>query len=149
MHALAATAGAFLLAVIWFDLMFDVQVRAHREPALPPAVLSSIGSYYRRVTTDAWPMNRLVGVVMLVMLFLIAAEIVQGLGHRIGDWLSFVGAAGAIALAILRTVRNAVRLGVGEGTLEQLSQLARSIYRDHLYCLVSIAVVVALQLSAP
>jgi hypothetical protein len=46
------TAGAgFLLAVLWFDLMFDVQVMGHREGDLPEEVLASIASYYRRVTT--------------------------------------------------------------------------------------------------
>ena len=46
------TAGAgFLLAVLWFDLMFDVQ--AARQPGgdLPEEVLASIAGYYRRVTT--------------------------------------------------------------------------------------------------
>ena len=42
-HALAAC-GGFLLAVLWMDLMFDVQVLPHRHlPELPEAVLASIG----------------------------------------------------------------------------------------------------------
>ena len=48
------TAGAgFLLAVLWFDLMFDVQVIGHRGAVLPEAVLASIAAYYARVTTRA------------------------------------------------------------------------------------------------
>ena len=36
------TAGAgFLLAVLWFDLMFDVQALRHRDRDLPEDVLSS------------------------------------------------------------------------------------------------------------
>src|SRR5437762_2349871 len=63
------TAGAgFLLAVLWFDLMYDVQVIGHREGSLPESVLESIGRYYRRVTTDARPMNRLVALSMLATL---------------------------------------------------------------------------------
>ena len=58
MHLAATTGLGFLLAVLWFDLMFDVQVVGHREPLLPVAVLDSIGAYYRRVTTNARPMNR-------------------------------------------------------------------------------------------
>ena len=49
------TGGAgFLLAVLWFDLMFDVQVL--RNPARRGA-LDSVSAYYRRVTTSARPMN--------------------------------------------------------------------------------------------
>ena len=65
MHSFAAAGAAFLLAVLWFDLMFDVQVRGHAGGPLPPEVLASISAYYRRVTTEAWPMNRLVVLVML------------------------------------------------------------------------------------
>ena len=62
------TAGAgFLLAVVWFDLMFDVQVIGTRERELPEPVLASIAGYYRRVTTAARPMNRLVAAVMLAL----------------------------------------------------------------------------------
>ena len=47
------TAGAgFLLAVLWFDLMFDVQTRRSAANVLPTEVLASISAYYRRVTTD-------------------------------------------------------------------------------------------------
>jgi hypothetical protein len=58
MHTCAAAGAAFLLAVFWFDLMFDVQTRKRVENPLPPEVLASISAYYRRVTTDAYPMNR-------------------------------------------------------------------------------------------
>src|SRR5439155_563297 len=64
---LRLTAG-FLLAVLWFDLMFDVQVLGGGpvgEPLAEP-VLASIAAYYRHVTTSARPMSYLVGLVMLV-----------------------------------------------------------------------------------
>ena len=49
------TAGAgFLLAVLWFDLMFDVQVLGGaRDRELPEEMLASVAGYYRRVTTAA------------------------------------------------------------------------------------------------
>ena len=51
-------AGAgFLLAVLWFDLMHDVQVLRLPAGEDPSAALTSIARYYRRVTTDARPMN--------------------------------------------------------------------------------------------
>src|ERR1700730_13055087 len=78
MHTFAAAGSGFLLAVLWFDLMFDVQTRRHTGAVLPPQVLTSISRYYRRVTTEAYPMNRLVAAVMLLTLAAICAEIVQG-----------------------------------------------------------------------
>src|SRR5579864_6445207 len=78
MEKFAATGAGFLLAVLWFDLMFDVQVRKHTGPVLPATVLTSISAYYRRVTTEAFPMNRLVALVMVLTLASIVAEIVQG-----------------------------------------------------------------------
>jgi hypothetical protein len=68
MHAFAAAGADFLLAVLWFDLMFDVQTRKAVAGPLPPEVLASISAYYRRVTTEAYPMNRLVALVMLLRL---------------------------------------------------------------------------------
>ena len=73
------TAGAgFLLAVLWFDLMFDVQVARHDRGPLPEPVLASIAGYYRRVTTAARPMNRLVAAVMVATLATIIAQIARG-----------------------------------------------------------------------
>jgi hypothetical protein len=77
LNSLAAAGAAFLTAVLWFDLMFDVQVRKHAGDALPDDVLASIRTYYRRVTTDATPMNRLISVVMLTTLTAIGLEIVK------------------------------------------------------------------------
>jgi len=57
MHVFATAGAAFLLAVLWFDLMFDVQVRKHAGDPLPADVLASISAYYRRATTEAYPMT--------------------------------------------------------------------------------------------
>ena len=78
MHSFAAAGTAFLLAVLWFDLMFDVQTRKYPDGVLPAEVLASISAYYRRVTTEAYPMNRLVALIMVLTLAAICAEIVQG-----------------------------------------------------------------------
>ncbi len=44
------TAGAgFLLAVLWFDLMFDVQARG---ATVGSDAVVSISTYYRRVTVQ-------------------------------------------------------------------------------------------------
>src|ERR1700693_70181 len=88
MHSFAAAGTGFLLAVLWFDLMFDVQTRGHAGDVLPPQVLASISAYYRRVTTAAYPMNRLVALVMLLTLAAICVEIVQGVDPWWIGWVS-------------------------------------------------------------
>lgn len=71
MDAVVTVGAGFLLAVLWFDLMFDVQVRS--STASVDAV-RSIATYYRRVTTDARPMNLLVALAMLVTAVAIGVE---------------------------------------------------------------------------
>jgi hypothetical protein len=145
--AFAAAGSAFLIAVLWFDLMFDVQARGRQEP-LPTSVLASIGAYYRRVTTDASPMGRLVSVVMLATLAALVAEIALRAAPLWLSLASLVLTLGAVGLAIGRTVRNAVRLGAGEGDEPARTRLARLIFSDHLYCLAAMTSSLALQLIA-
>ena len=149
MNALATTGAGFLLAVLWFDLMFDVQTRQSGEAALPTDVIASIATYYRRVTTEATPMNRFVSLAMLATLSALVAEIVEGTYPAWLCWSSLALALSAIGLASARTFRNARVLGAGAGSPEHRSALARAIYRDHRYCLAAISLVVALQLAAP
>jgi hypothetical protein len=148
MHACIASGAAFLICVLWFDLMFDVQTRNHAGDALPAEVLASISSYYRRVTIEAYPMNRLIAVVMVLTLIAIVTEIVRNVDHWWIGWVSLAAAISAIGLARLRTIPNAARLGRAKGSLEAQTILARAIYRDHLYCIAAIAIVLVLQLSA-
>jgi hypothetical protein len=143
------TAGAgFLLAVLWFDLMFDIQVLRHREEALPEGVLASIAAYYRRVTTEARSMSRLVGLVMLGTIIATGSEIPRGDTSKPIAWASFALAGAAIAIAMLHTFPSAVRLGARTDPIEVQSRLAKSIFRDHLVCLAAIGLLLALQLRA-
>jgi hypothetical protein len=148
MHACAAAGAGFLIAVLWFDLMFDVQTRKHSADPLPSEVLSSISAYYRRVTIEAYPMNRLIALVMLLTLLTIVVEIIQNVDHWWIRWISLAAAASAIGLARVRTVPNAMRLGRAADPPAEQTRLARAIYRDHTYCLAAIFVVLVLQLSA-
>jgi hypothetical protein len=142
------TAGAgFLLAVLWFDLMFDVQVLSHRNGTLPEGVLASIAGYYRRVTTAARPMNRLIATVMLATLAAIVVEIARAEPRPWAAWASLVLAAVPIALAGGRIVTIAVRLGSRADAPERQSELAREIFRGHVFCAASILVLLVLQLS--
>ncbi len=147
MHTFAAAGAAFLVCVLWFDLMFDVQVRGHYDE-VPANALASISAYYRRVTREAWPMNRLIAVVMLLTLLVILLEIVFGAYHRWIGWISLLAAASAIGLARVRTIPNASRLGKASDSSEEQSRLARAIYKDHLYCISAMTIVLVLQLGA-
>ena len=143
------TAGAgFLLAVLWFDLMFDIQVLGHEGQELPEPVLTSISTYYRRVTTTARPMNRLVAAAMVVTVGSIIAQIARGDAPAWVSWFSLLLAAGPILLAGWHTVPNAVRLGARTDTPRRQSTLARSICRDHVLCIAGILALLGIQLSA-
>jgi len=148
-NAFVAAGAGFLVAVLWFDLMFDVQVAPHRvDPGpLPDAVLASIAGYYARVTTAARPMNRLIATVMMATLAAIVVEIAGGHPARWIGLASLALAAPAIAVAGARIVPRAVRLGARRDSPERESALARSIFRDHVLCIVAMAGVLVLQLA--
>lgn len=143
------TAGAgFLLAVLWFDLMFDVQVLRHREASvLPEPVLASIGGYYARVTTAARPMNRLIAAVMVGTLAAIVVQLARADAPAWVGWTSFALAGAPIALAGGHTVPAAVRLGRRADPARVQGALARSICRDHLLCFAAIAALIVVQLA--
>ncbi len=148
MNAFVSAGAGFLLAVLWFDLMFDVQVLRHRqEDNLPEDVLASISGYYRRVTTLARPMNRLISAVMLGTLTAIVVQIAKGDDPHWVGWASLALAGSAVLLAAAHTVPSAVRLGRRVDPINVQSRLARSILRDHLVCLAVIASLLAVQLA--
>ena len=148
MHTFAAAGAAFLLAVLWFDLMFDVQTRGHEDDSLPTEVLGAISAYYRRVTTEAYPMNRLVALVMLLTLAAIVAQIVRGVHPWWIGWVSLALMGSGILSTLTRTVPNARRLGRAQDTPEIQSILARALYRDHLVSFARTCLVLGLQLIA-
>src|SRR5207302_5511767 len=118
MHTFAAAGAGFLLAVLWFDLMFDAQTRKHEGSVLPPRVLASISAYYRRVTTEAYPMNRLIALVMVLTLVAIVAEIVEDAAPWWIGWGSLLIAGSGFVPTLTRTVPNARRLGSANDTPE-------------------------------
>jgi hypothetical protein len=148
MHTFAAVGAGFVLAVLWFDLMFDVQTRKAADGPLPPQVLASISAYYRRVTTEAYPMNRLVARVMLLTLAAICAEIMWGEYAWWVGWGSLLLAASGFVPTMMRTVPNARWLGTAADSPEQQTRLARAVCRDHIFSFVRTSVVLILQLIA-
>jgi hypothetical protein len=142
------TAGAgFLLAVLWFDLMFDVQVLRGRGGVPPERSLASIAAYYRRVTTEARRMSLLGGH--------------RDGGHAGGDrradrerrgpGLGRVGVTRpgrrAILTAVSHTFPAARRLGARRDPAPVQLHLARVVLRDHLFCLAAIGTVLTIQLA--
>lgn len=141
--ALSLVGGGFLLAVLWFDLMFDVQVLAE-SPSV--AALGSMAAYYRRVTTEASPMSSLVAAWMGITILAGLVDVARARDRRGLRVVAFVLAAVPIALALGRVLPNAVTLG--HEAVDDAAQLvlARSILWDHLFCFVSIATFLAVRL---
>jgi hypothetical protein len=133
---LLAACSGFLLAILWMDLIFDVQILQNRSAGeeLPEPVLASIANYYHRATTTSRPMSRLIALVMLILLAALGIQAVNG--H---DPVWLLAASGALAgvpmaLALTRTVPAAVRLGHRADSAAEQTRLARAICRDHLVC---------------
>lgn len=150
MSRVLAAAGGFILAVLWMDLMFDVQTfrRSARSGVLPDDVLTSIAAYYQRVITDSYPMAHLIRAVMIVMVGGSASQLFRGAGPRWARVLAVVLCSAPIALAAVRIVPSAVRLGTRVGSVEEQSRLARDIGRAHVVCFIAISLFVVLQFCA-
>jgi hypothetical protein len=149
MTCLLAACGGFLSAVLWMDLMFDVQVRQlDRGPSIRDAALASIAAYYRRVTTAAFPMNRLIAAVMTLLVAGAAYRAFQPATAGIGASLALVLGGAPVALAALRIVPAAVRLGERTDETDAQVALARSIFRGHVLCFVAMTLFTALHVRA-
>ena len=143
-RVLAACAG-FLLAVLWMDLMFDVQ--ALGGPAvLPESVLRSIAAYYARVTTNASPMGSAIGAVMIVAVTGALVRLVREPESRRRNALALVLIAVPVTLALLRVFPDAVRLGASTDPVPVRSDLVRTILHGHLFCLASVTAFLIVQL---
>jgi len=142
---LAACAG-FLLGVLWMDLMFDAQALG-LPGHVPEPALASIAAYYRRVTTEAWPMGALIGTVMAVA---VVGALWQALrAPRLSSVAALLLITLPTALALGRVFPNAVRLGARGDTVAMQAALARGIGRDHLACLAAVLAFLALQVVSP
>lgn len=133
--------GGFLLAVLWMDLMFDVQYFGDA----PAVGVQSMAAYYHRVTLDAGWMTYLVAAVMLVT---IAGVIVQLRRSSEPRWRRITIAALAlvpIALA-LSVVLPAARELATTAAVEDRLLLARTIAVSHIACFASIATFIGVQL---
>ena len=148
MPALGVVCSGFLLAVLWMDLMFDVQTLRYsaRRGDLPEPVVASIAAYYRRVTTEAKPMGYLVGIVMGILTLLLLRDLAQRV--TVQRLVALLLAAVPIGLALTRIFPSAIRLGRRGDSLAVQSQLARTICRAHLLCFAAMSALTALELLA-
>lgn len=143
-----ACAGAgFLLAVLWFDLMFDVQVLGRGSGLLPDAVLASMADYYRRVTTDSWPMGALLAIVMAITFGATVLQVTNGKLPRLTGIAALVLSGSPILLALVWILPQAAQLGMRMDSLDVQSHLARAICYEHIACFASIGAFLALQLT--
>ena len=147
MEAFVSAGAGFLLAVLWFDLMFDVLVLRSRERMLPEDVLAPIAGYYGRVTREARRMNKLVAGVMAGTLAAIVVQIARGDDPAWVGWASLALLAPAVVRAGTHTFPAAARLGAGHDPPELQSAIARSIFRDHVVMVPLIVAVIAIQFS--
>ena len=136
MAPLLTACSGVLFAVLWMDLIFDVQVFPYRSAGeeLPEPVLVSITGYYHRATTTSRPMSRLIALVMLILLGALGFQATRGLDP---GWLLVISAGLAgipTMLALTQTVPDAIRLGQRSDSVLEQSRLARSVCRDHLVC---------------
>lgn len=140
-------AGGFLAAVLWMDLIFDVQVLGH-DGVLPDDVLASIAAYYHRVTTGAAPMGNVAGLVMMLAVFGAVLQMSRSsLPLWLRAWVLALTVVPAVyALAVV--VPAATRLGLDTGPAALRSELARTVLQGHLLCLVWVTVFVVLQILA-
>jgi hypothetical protein len=147
LHPLLAACGGFLIATLWFDLMFDTQVLGHvaASAPLPDAAVASIAQYYRRITTEAHPMEHLIGSVMVMTVLGSVWGLVRA-SRRALPAVALLAAAAPIGLAAARVFPNAVHLGTRDGSLAEQSALARSIFVDHVFCIAAIGVFTAIQI---
>jgi len=141
-------ATAFLIAVLWFDLMFDVQVWHHRRsPQVAEEALDSIARYYRRVTTTASPMGRLVGLTMAVLLVALVLQAIWGNEPLLVSVVSIPAALVGIGLAAARIFSQARRLSTRRDPPAVQSELARGIFRAHIICLTAMVTLLAAQVA--
>jgi hypothetical protein len=129
---------SFLLAVLVGDLTFDPPVLRATETASVANTLDAASRYYLRVTSRFSPLSVAVAVAMAALVAVIVRDVASA---PCAACSALVGALALlpIAIALLRTFPNAKRFASGEGAPAARAGLARSIARDHLLALASMA----------
>jgi hypothetical protein len=151
MNRVLLASGTFLLAVLLMDLTFDLQA-AGRPPGgnpLPEVTLASIAGYYRRIVTEAALMRAAVAAAIFLT---VGGSLVQVVRSDAAWWrrvTPMVLCGGAAALAFLRILPDAGRLGSRNDPVEMQSVLASAILRDHAVCVLAMGGFVVIHLLWP
>ena len=150
---LSGICGGFLLAVLWFDLMFDMQVHPHlttynESGQLPLDVIRSIESYYQRITIDVSTLLPipLVGVIMILGIGTNMIRLVKSaepLWQRVASLLLIAVPALTALFMIVPDAKALARLATGDPV--QMA-LAVKIYYAHILCFISITAFILCQL---
>lgn len=144
-HITIACAG-FLTATLWMDLIFDVQVIPHLDSGqVPEEVLASIQAYYLRVTTDAWPMGALVGIIILVGVVTNTIRLFKSREWLPGRFLSLLLMVLPSGWAVLSIFPDAQRLAVESLDFTVQSHLVIRIFWGHVTCLALILSLIVVQ----
>jgi hypothetical protein len=122
--------GGFLVGVLWMDLLFDVQILR----IAPEHAVDVIAGYYENATLRAYPMNRLISLIMIVTVLGAIYQLVRGRIER-AQAAAMILSGSAVGLALTRVVPNAMLIGTRPGSLDDQIALARAICVDHMICL--------------
>ena len=148
-RALAFVGGGFLLAVLWFDLKFDLlALDALIDGTVVPAeAISTIQTYYGRALFAEGNGFPLIACMMLLALVGVVTQLVREQGISIWPRIMAVALSmPPILLAGARIIPNANSLTSTVGDPELQTVLAKSVLVDHIYCFASIACFLLLQL---
>jgi hypothetical protein len=140
--------GGFLLAVLWFDLKFDLLVydQLVDRGDVDAEALASIKAYYTRALGTEMAGFPLI---MTMMFLSIVATLVQFKDDCLVTWTwiaSLLLLVPPILLAFVRVVPNAGRLADSDADHRHQLDLAETILQDHLFCFASISCFLVLQL---
>src|SRR5437868_6184794 len=102
-------AGAgFLLGILCMDLLFDLQVLRDANTA---SAVQTISQYYRHCTLAAYPFNRLIALVMLLVVFGTVSEL-----WKARTWPNLIALCLCLPPVLMagRIVPQAQQLGAGK-----------------------------------
>jgi hypothetical protein len=144
MTGLLIGCGGFLAGILWMDLLFDTQILR----MAPADAVGIIVGYYGNATLRAYPLNRVIGLVMIVTVLGSIFQLLRGRIERRAEITAAALAVAAVGLALLRVVPNAMSLGRGTGAVAEQIALARGICFDHMICLTLMLGFIATQIVA-
>lgn len=149
-HVIQAITGGFILAVLWFDLKFDLLAYPHMMYGVELAGqdLATIKSYYLQVLSMERAGFPLITIMMLACIIATLFESIRG--RHISPWRRIAApllVIPPILLAGIRVVPTAGTLAQSTASHADQVTLSVAILQDHLFCFVSISCFLLLQVT--